>query len=226
MSERFSENTSSDLRSEGRGLAQGQGQGQFNDPTTRDPDFTGPDIRNEGRVSAQGHGQEQFNDNPTTRTSHLGNRAGGDPFRDTSQSADPDFGRHDPTRGQFNEQTRTRGGQDYDQYGQQGQWRQGGQTTSDNTYLGGDREPHQTGYKGQVIGGPQERFEPPGNYGTSTGTGPGARPCDHEIRRDGGFGGKPTIPERVMGAAEKVVGKATGNVRMYEHGQERKAGGY
>jgi hypothetical protein len=42
-------------------------------------------------------------------------------------------------------------------------------------------------------------FEPPGNYGTSTGTGPGARPCDHEIRRDGGFGGKPTIPERVMG---------------------------
>jgi hypothetical protein len=111
----------------------------------------------------------------------------------------PDFGRHDPTRGQFNEQTRTRGGQDYDQYGQQGQWRQGGQTTSDNTYLGGDRELHQTGYKGQVIGGPQERFEPPVNYGTSTGTGPGARPCNHEIRRDGGFGGKPTIPERVMG---------------------------
>ena len=113
------------------------------------------------------------NDNLTTRASHSGNRAGGDPFQDTNQSADPDFDR-DPARGQFNEQTRLPG-------------------------TGGDRELRQAGYRDQVIGGPQERFEPPVNYGTSTGTGPGARPCDHDIRRDGGFGGKPSMPERMMG---------------------------
>jgi hypothetical protein len=34
------------------------------------------------------------------------------------------------------------------------------------------------------------------------------------------------MPERVMGAAEKLVGKATGNVAMYERGQQHKTGGY
>ena len=135
------------------------------------------------------------NDNPATRASHLGNRAGGGPFQDTNQSADPEFGRHDPARGQFNEQTRTDGGQGYNQ----DQRHQGRQAANDTAYPAGYREPRQAGYRDQAVGGPQERFEPPVNYGTSTGTGRGARPCDHEIRRDGGFCGKPSVPERMMG---------------------------
>jgi len=178
---------------------------------------------------------------PTTRHSHFGSRLGGDKSQDTSQSADPDLGHYDPARGRSDDQTHpSSGGQDH---GQQGQWRQGGQTAGDNTY-GGGGDPRQTGYRtGQVVGGPQERFETSQNYGTSTGTGPGARPDDYDIHGDGGLGGKPAMPERAMGesvlslllvgdviypsvlssgTAEKVVGKATGNVRMYEQGQERK----
>ena len=52
---------------------------------------------------------------------------------------------------------------------------------------------------GQVSGGPQEGFDSSKNYGASTGTGPGARSDYPDIPRDGGFGGKPTPPERLMG---------------------------
>lgn len=62
------------------------------------------------------------------------------------------------------------GVQQYDQ----GQRRQGGQATGDND----------TGGYGPFPG---------------TGTGPGARPGDDEIRKDGGFGGKPPMTERLMG---------------------------
>jgi hypothetical protein len=64
------------------------------------------------------------------------------------------------------------------------------------------------------------------HQGGTTGTGPGAGPGRQDIPSDGGFGGKATLPERVMGATEKMVGKATGNARMYQHGQERQEGGY
>ena len=130
---------------------------------------------------------------------------GGHQLQDTSQSADPDFGRRDPPHGQSKSQTHfpgTREGQDYGQHGQQGQLerRQGGQTTGDNVYDGGDRDPRQDEYRTrQAVGGSQERFETSENYGTSTGTGPGARSGDNSIHGDGGFGGKPTMPERVIG---------------------------
>lgn len=144
---------------------------------------------------------------PTTRDPRFDNQQGGDPFQDTSQSTDPNLGRRDPASDQFDRQDRsigTGGGHVRDPLGQQGhrdQLRQGGQTGLDSVPYGGggDRDPRQTGNRtGQVVGGPQERFEPSGNYGTSTGTGPGARPGDYDIHGDGGFG-KPTLPERVIG---------------------------
>jgi len=221
MSDRFNDNSSgnisSDLRSEGLGPT--QGQRRSDDPTTHVPH---PELRSEGRGPTQGQEQGQLNVDPTTRASHFGSRTGGDPFQDTNQYADPDFSRQDPARGRFDDQDRSSGTSGGQNYGQQG-----GQPGGDNTYGGDGGDPRQTGYRtGQLVGDPQERFETPQNYGTSTGTGPGARPDDYEIHGDGGFGGKPSMPERVMGTTEKIVGKATGNARMYEHGQERKAGGY
>ena len=77
--------------------------------------------------------------------------------------------------------------------------RQGGQTAGDNLpYGGGGRDPLQGGHKDQAVGVPQERFDA-GNYGTSTAAGPGPRPGDQEIRTDGNWGGKPPMPERLMG---------------------------
>jgi len=129
---------------------------------------------------------------PTIRHSH----SGGDQSQDTSQYADPDLSHYDP-RGRSDDRTRSSSG-DQDR-GQQGQWRQGGQIAGDSTY-GVSGDPRQTGYRtGQIAGGPQEGFEISQNYGTSTGTGPGARPDDYNIHGDGGLGGKPTVPERVMG---------------------------
>jgi hypothetical protein len=206
MSERY-DNTTPDLRSESRDPT--QGQGQFNlDPTNRDPYFARPDIRGEGRGSTQGQGQGEFDDDPTTRSSQFGSRPGGDPSQATSQSADPDFDRHDPSRSESYDQTRPSGtgGQDYSQHGQR---RQGGQTAS-------DRVPLRAG---------QERFEPSGNYGISRGTVPEPRPGGYEIHGDGGFSAKPSMHERVVGTTEKMIGKATGNVRMYERGEEHKTGG-
>jgi len=198
MSERY-DDTSPDLRSEGYDPT--QGQGQFNrDPTDRDPSFTGFDIRSESRGRTQGQG---LDDDPTTRSSQFGSRPGGDPFQATSQSADPDFGRNDPSDDQT--YPSGTGGQDYSQ---QDQRRQGEQIAS-------NRVPLQTG---------QERFESSGNYGTTSGAVPDPR-LDDGIRGDGGFGGKPTIPERVLGTTEKILGKATRNTRLYERGEEHKSGG-
>lgn len=132
-----------------------------------------------------------------THHPRLGNRAD-DPHQERNQSADPDS-RHDPARGQLDQHTRpsdTGGVQDYPpqgrqgqhpQQGQQGQWRQGGQITSDNV-PGGYVEPRQAEYKAGCY-----------HQGGTTGTGPAAGPGRQDIPTDGGFGGKPTLPERVMG---------------------------
>lgn len=219
-------NLAFDPNSPSQGQGPTQGQGQFDDPNRGNP--ASSEIHSEGRGPTQVQGQGQGKFEPTTRSPQSGSQPGSDPSQAMSQSADPDFDRQDPGR-RFDDQTRRSGpggGQDHIQQGQQGQWRQGGQTAGDNLpYGGGGRDPRQGGYGDQVVGGPQDRSDP-GGYGVPTGTGPGSRPDDQEIRGDGGFGGKPPIPERVMGSAEKVVGKATGNIGMYERGQQHKTGGY
>lgn len=142
----------------------------------------------------------------STRHPHLGNRAD-DLRQEGGQSADPDLARHDPTSGQYDQRTRpsdTGGGQGYPQQvqqgqdpqqGQRGQWRQGGQIASDNI-PGGYVEPRQAEYRTGCYH--QGRSEHPGNSGT-TGTGPVAGSGRQDIPNDGPFGGKPTLPERVMG---------------------------
>lgn len=200
MTDRHGDNTSSDLAFDPSG--QGQGQGKHNvDPTNRE-NLAASEIRNEGRGPTQGQGQGQEQYDRPARTSYFGNRPGGDPSQTTND---------------------TGGGQDRGQHGHQGQLRQDEQTNV--PYGGGGRDPRQGGHKDQVVGDPQGRFNT-GAHGTSTGAGPGARPGDDDIRGDGGFRTKPPMPQRVMGAVEMMVGKATGNVAMYEHGQQQKTGGH
>ena len=140
-----------------------------------------------------------------TRHPHLGSRVNDLP-QEGGQSADPDLARHDPTHGQSDRRTRPSdtGGEHGDpqqvlqvqdpQQGQRGQWRQGGQIASDNI-PGGYVEPRQADRTGCYH---QGRSEHPGNSGI-TGTGPGAGPGRQDIPNDGPFGGKPTLPERLMG---------------------------
>ena len=207
MSDRFSDNSSSNTGSDRYGQGQGPTQGQAQTQCTRLPFSTPAPILPTDR---------------TTRTSDLS--VVPDPFRDSSDSSKPadPYLRRDPPSDPFNEQSCPSGtgwGQNYDQQGQQGQWRQGGQTGGDTT----------------SSRGPLPRAEVYGDYGIPTG--------GYETQGNGGLGGKPTVPERTMGklalfpvssycvvrqsvlhsgTAEEVVGKATGNTGMYDQGQDRK----
>lgn len=223
MTDQYSGNTSGNLsfdpNNQGQGQGptqgQGQGQGQYNvDPTNRG-NLAASDIRSEGRDPTQGQGQGQLD--PATR-----DRQGGNQHQVMTQSADP-------ARGRFDDRIRSTGQGGGQDYRQEDEWRQGGQPAGDSIPHGGGGgaggDPRQGGRKDQVSGGLPERFGA-GNYGPSTGAGPGDRPGVQEIRGDGGFGAKPPFPERMMGAAEKMVGKATGNTAMYERGQQHKTGGY
>lgn len=203
MSDRYSDDTSGylsfDPNAQERRPTQGQEQSQRNTDPTSHGSLAASELRSEGLGPVQGQGKGQ------SESSHFGSHVGGDPRQPSNQSARPGVDHRDP----IVRSSGSGGGQDSRQHDRQDQWLYGG---------GGQRD--------QAVGVPQERHETSGNSGMSPGPGPGAKPDDYDVRGDGGPDEKPPMTERMMGGAEKAVGKVTGSTGIYERGQQHKTGGY